>query len=143
VCEDPSFGDPVVLYDQLADRWLISQFAGTGVPTDECIAVSTGLDATGSWNRYDFQLGTDFFDYPHLGVWPDAYYMTMNVFNSTGTAFLGPQPFAFDRAKMIAGQPATFVTTTDPAVFAPANDAMLPADSTARPSRRPARPHRS
>jgi hypothetical protein len=100
-----------VLYDQLAGRWLISQFAGASVPTDECIAVSTSNNATGSWNRYAFHLGTNFFDYPHLGVWPDAYYMSMNVFNSSGTAFLGPQPFAFDRAKMLAGLPATFITT--------------------------------
>src|SRR6267143_172556 len=110
-CETAGHGDPVALYDQLANRWLISQFAGAGVPTDECIAVSTTSDATGSWNRYAFHLGSNFFDYPHLGVWPDGYYMSMNVFNSAGTAFLGPQPFAFDRAKMLAGQPATFITT--------------------------------
>ena len=67
-------------------------------------------DATGTWNRYGFHLGTNFFDYPHLRVWPDAYYMSMNVFNSAGTAFLGPQPFAFDRTAMLAGTAATFVT---------------------------------
>src|SRR5438552_1518539 len=110
-CETAGDGDPVALYDQLADRWVISQFAGAGVPTDECIAVSTTIDATGSWNRYAFHLGSNFFDYPHLGVWPDAYYMSMNVFNSSGTAFLGPQPFAFDRTKMLVGLPATFITT--------------------------------
>ena len=60
-------GDPVVLYDQLANRWVVSQFAGASVPTDECIAVSTTSDATGSWNRYGFHLGSNFFDYPHLG----------------------------------------------------------------------------
>ena len=111
VCQSSGSGDPVVLYDQIAGRWIITQFAGTSVPTDECIAVSTTSDATGTYFRYAFHLGSNFFDYPHLGVWPDAYYMSMNVFNSTGTAFLGPQPFAFDRAKMLIGQPATFVTT--------------------------------
>jgi len=111
VCESAGNGDPVVLYDQIAGRWIISQFAGASVPTDECIAVSTSSDATGTYFRYAFHLGSNFFDYPHLGVWPDAYYMSMNVFNSSGTAFLGPQPFAFDRAKMLNGQPATFVTT--------------------------------
>jgi uncharacterized repeat protein (TIGR01451 family) len=131
VCENDAWGDPVVVYDQLASRWVISQFAGfdtNGAMTDECIAVSTGSDATGTWNRYAFHLGTDFFDYPHLGVWPDAYYMTMNVFNAAGTAFLGPQPFALDRAAMLAGNPATFVTTRNAAVFSPSNDAMLPGD---------------
>jgi len=81
-CENAGDGDPVAIYDQLANRWVISQFAGPGVPTDECVAVSTTSDAGGSYNRYGFHLGTNFFDYPHLGVWPDAYYMSMNVFNS-------------------------------------------------------------
>jgi hypothetical protein len=48
VCEFNGSGDPVVMYDQLADRWVISQFAGVSVPTDECVAVSTTGDATGS-----------------------------------------------------------------------------------------------
>src|ERR1700704_654454 len=80
VCQTSGHGDPVVLYDQIANRWVITQFAGIGVPTDECIAVSTTSDATGSYNRYAFHLGSNFFDYPHLSVWPDAYYMSMNVF---------------------------------------------------------------
>ena len=103
VCQNNGSGDPIVLYDHIANRWIISQFAGTAVPTDECIAVSTTCDATGSYHRYAFHLGSNFFDYPHLSVWPDGYYMAMNVFNSSGTAFLGPQPFAFDRAKMLPG----------------------------------------
>jgi hypothetical protein len=111
VCQSNGNGDPVVMYDQLANRWIISQFAGVSVPTDECIAVSTTNDASGSWFRYGFHLGSNFFDYPHLSVWPDGYYMSMHVFNSAGTAFLGPQPFAFDRSKMLVGQPATFVST--------------------------------
>ncbi len=109
VCQTAGNGDPVVLYDQLANRWVITQFAGTSVPTDECVAVSTTSDATGTWNRYAFHLGSNFFDYPKLGVWPDAYYMSMNVFNSSGTLLIGPQAFAMDRAKMLAGQPATIV----------------------------------
>jgi hypothetical protein len=128
VCETSGFGDPVVLYDQLANRWVVTQFAGTSIPTDECIAVSTSSDATGSYARYGFHLGTDFFDYPKLGVWPDAYYMGMNVFNSSGTAFLGPQPFAFDRDAMLAGNPATFITFRDPAFFNPSSDQFMPAD---------------
>src|SRR5258706_8503775 len=126
VCETSGQGDPVVLYDQLANRWVISQFAGAPTVTDECVAVSTTSDATGSYNRYGFHLGTNFFDYPKLSVWPDAYYMSMNVFNSSGTAFLGPQPFAFDRAKMLAGQPATFVSTG--ITGGSGEDSYLPAD---------------
>ena len=139
VCETSGDGDPVVLYDQIAGRWIISQFAGASVPTDECIAVSTSSDATGTYFRYAFHLGSNFFDYPHLGVWPDAYYMSMNVFNSTGTAFLGPQPFAFDRAKMLNGQPATFVTTG--VTGGSSEEVYLPADldgSTLPPAGAPA-----
>jgi hypothetical protein len=126
VCQSSGHGDPVVLYDQIANRWIITQFAGSSVPTDECIAVSTGSDATGSWYRYGFHLGTNFFDYPKLSVWPDAYYMSMNVFNSSGTSYLGPQAFAFDRSNMLAGQSATFITpgTTGGS----SEDPFLPAD---------------
>src|SRR5215813_97133 len=139
VCQNNGFGDPVVLYDQLANRWIISQFAGVSVPTDECIAVSTTSDATGSFNRYDFHLGSNFFDYPHLSVWPDAYYMSMHVFNAAGSAFLGPQPFAFDRSKMLAGLPATFITTG--VTGGPSEEVYLPADldgSTLPPAGAPA-----
>jgi len=126
VCQNNGNGDPVVLYDHLADRWVITQFAGTSLPTDECIAISTTSDATGTYNRYAFHLGSNFFDYPHLSVWPDAYYMSMNVFDPTSRAYLGPQPFAFDRAKMLAGQTATFVSTTGP--LGGTVDPFLPAD---------------
>src|SRR5205823_10187557 len=111
VCQNAGDGDPVVLYDQLASRWVVTQFAGSSVPTDECIAVSTSSDSTGSYNRYGFHLGTSFCDYPHLGVWPDAYYMAMDVYNSAGTIRLGPQPFAFNRTAMLTGASATFITT--------------------------------
>jgi hypothetical protein len=137
VCATAGDGDPVVLYDQFAQRWLISQFAGSGTPTDECIAVSTTSDATGTWNRYDFHLGTNFMDYPHGGVWPDGYYFSFNVFNSAGTSYLGPQPVVFDRAKMLAGQPATFQTVSP---LGGSVDPFLPADvdgSTAPPANAP------
>jgi predicted lipoprotein with Yx(FWY)xxD motif len=125
-CESNGAGDPVVLYDQLANRWLISQFAGVGVITDECVAVSTTSDATGSYNRYAFHLGSNFFDYPKLAVWPDAYYMAMNVFTPSNPTYLGPQPFALDRAKMLAGLPATFITTG--ITGGPSEAPYLPAD---------------
>ena len=118
-----------MLYDHIANRWLISQFASAtgGAPiTDECVAISTTSDATGTYARYGFHLGSNFFDYPHLSVWPDGYYMSMNVFNSTGTSYLGPQAFVFDRAKMLANLPATFVSPRGP--LGGTVDPFLPAD---------------
>ena len=125
VCSSSGFGDPVVLYDKIANRWVVSQFAGSSVPTDECIAVSTTSDATGSYFRYAFHLGSNFFDYPKLGVWPDGYYMSMNVFDSSGSNFLGPQAFAFNRANMLTGAAATFVT---PGVGSSNQPSYLPSD---------------
>ena len=89
-CETQNAGDPIVLYDPLADRWLISQFA---FPASQCIAVSTGADPTGTYHLYEFDLG-DFPDYPKFGVWPDAYVMGANS---------NPRAFAFDRARMLDG----------------------------------------
>ena len=128
VCQTGGNGDPVVVYDQIANRWLISQFAG-GL-THECVAVSTTSDATGSYARYDYNLvsigGSALYDYPKFGVWPDAYYMAMNVFNSSGTVYLGPQAFAFNRAKMLVGDPTAEIQ--GPPRLSSANPPFLPAD---------------
>ena len=109
-CALSAKGDPIVLYDPFADRWLISQlgFASTpGVPPYyECIAVSQTPDPTGAYYLYAFQTpGNEFPDYPKLGVWPDAYYMTVNQFSSGGP-FNGTGAFAFDRARMLLGDPS-------------------------------------
>ena len=128
-CQSGS-GDPVVIYDQVADRWIISQFAvptGASVPQDECIAVSQTGDATGAWYRYDFHLTSNFLDYPKLGVWPDGYYMAANVFNTLGTSFLGPQPFVFDRVKMLVGDP-TATSQTRGIIGGSSEETFLPAD---------------
>src|SRR5262245_15366968 len=123
-------GDPVVVYDPLADRWVVSQFAipaGQSVPQDECIAVSQSGDATGAYYRYGFHLTGNFLDYPKLGVWPDGYYMSSNIFNTAGTAFVGPQAFVFDRTKMLVGDPTATVQT--PGITGGATEeTFLPAD---------------
>ncbi|HEX8077251.1 MAG TPA: carboxypeptidase-like regulatory domain-containing protein, partial [Chthoniobacterales bacterium] len=110
-CRVNNNGDPIVVYDQLADRWLLSQFAipgGTGPNGGyhECIAISQSGDATGAYYLYDFFLSsTRFEDYPHIGLWPDAYYMMTHGFNTAGTAYLGAGAYAFEREKMLAGDP--------------------------------------
>jgi hypothetical protein len=104
-------GDPIVLYDPLADRWLISEFGLTITPfpntsgvTHQLIAISTTGDPTGSYFVYDFPMPPGRFnDYPHFGVWPDAYYMSDNGFNFAATQELGSGFYAFDRAKLLQG----------------------------------------
>jgi len=106
-CQNENAGDPVVVYDQVADRWVISQFTDSGAPFFECIAVSQTADPTGAWYRYAFQTSTTKFnDYPKLGVWPDGYYMTANLFFLPST-WAGTGVYAFDRVKMLSGLAAT------------------------------------
>ncbi|MDP4013155.1 MAG: fibronectin type III domain-containing protein [Candidatus Nanopelagicales bacterium] len=106
-CADYNNGDPIVNYDQAADRWVISQFAVDGSTMYECLAVSTGSDPLGTYELYAFDYGTDFPDYPKVGVWPDGYYVTYNMFDAAGTTFLGVKTCALERAKMLAGLAAT------------------------------------
>ncbi len=89
-------GDPIALYDPLADRWLLTQFAE---PNHMCFAVSLTGDATGSYWLYQFDV-SEFPDYFKIGVWPDGYYMSAN--ESTYTAYV------FDRAAMLSGAAANY-----------------------------------
>ena len=102
-CQDNNDGDPIVLYDKLANRWVFSQFSVSTTPYLQCIAVSTSSDATGTYNRYSFQYN-NFDDYPKMGVWPDGYYETFNMFN--GNNFVGSDACAYDRAAMLNGTAA-------------------------------------
>ena len=117
-------GDPIVLYDHLANRWMVSQlqYDETFTQTAQCIAVSTSSDATGSYNRYQFDFGPNFPDYPKFGIWPDAYYNSINVFGTKG--FAGAEACAFDRAAMLAGATATAVCFQQPLSVS----SLLPAD---------------
>src|SRR5882724_5614314 len=112
-CETNNDGDPIVLYDKQADRWVFSQFSvrTPNVPNSlgpflQCVAVSTTSDATGTYNRYAFQYSA-FDDYPKMGVWPDAYYVTFNMFAPPSFFFAGADACAYDRNAMLAGQAAT------------------------------------
>jgi len=97
--------DPIVNYDRLADRWVISDIGISGTFT-ECVAVSKTNDPTGAYTLYSFSFGGNLNDYPKLGVWPTAsngaYLATYNIFTN-GQVFAGSQLCGFDRAKMLAG----------------------------------------
>jgi hypothetical protein len=109
VCATHNDGDPVVSFDILAGRWVLSQFVVGADPefSHQCVAVSETEDATGEYFLYDFVTDpVNFVDYPKTAVWPDGYYMSGHVFNSTGTAFLAGRIFVFEREKMLKGLPA-------------------------------------
>ncbi len=114
-CETQNDGDPIVLYDHLADRWLMSQFALPNnffgilfAPFYQCIAISQTPDPTGAYYRYEYQF-SKLNDYPKFGVWPDAYYLAINQFSPGSLQFAGQGVAAFNRAAMLAGQPAAMV----------------------------------
>jgi hypothetical protein len=130
-------GDPVVLYDQLADRWILSQFTTSGLtdptkPFWNCVAISTTGDPTGTYYRYAFETANfQFFpDYPKYGVWTDSYVITSREFGPTVEYGIGV--YALEKNKMINGQPARavsfFVDGNVPALLPLVGDGLLPAD---------------
>lgn len=128
-CEATNHGDPIVLYDHLADRWLMSQFALPSYPNGpfyECVAISQSSNPLGSWYRYAFQF-SKMNDYPKFGVWPDAYYMSINQFAAGTGGWAGAGVAAMERSKMLVGQPAQIIFF-DLFSANPNFGGMLPAD---------------
>lgn len=111
-CEANNDGDPIALWDDRAQRWVMSQFVAND-PGQQCFAISTTSDPMGSYHRYQFDFA-DFGDYPHIGVWTDgagqsAYLLTTHEFNLSPQQFLGAAAIAVERDRMLAGQPAAIV----------------------------------
>ena len=91
-CND---GDPIILYDDQADRWLFVEFSLCGSNEYMLIAVSSSPDPTGTYYAYSFDVA-DTPDYEKMGVWRDGYYMATNT--DPGTDI-----YVFEREAMIAG----------------------------------------
>jgi hypothetical protein len=135
-CTDPS-GDPVVLYDQFVDRWIVSQFTTrfTSDPQNDvfynCVAISQTGDPTGAYYRYAFTTGNFFPDYPKYGVWRDSYVITTREFGPTIEYGIGV--YALDKNKMVEGRPDAqivgfFLDGNDPDLLPLVGDGLLPAD---------------
>lgn len=132
-CESDNDGDPVVLYDQLAERWILTQFTASGPNFYNCVAISQTSDPTGAYYRYAFSTGSNFPDYPKYGVWPDAYYISTREFEGLTGPFIGVGAYAINRAEMIAGDPSPQVISflATPASAGGAynlGDGLLPSD---------------
>ncbi|MCP4898424.1 MAG: hypothetical protein GY906_15730 [bacterium] len=127
-CQDDNSGDPIVLYDQKANRWILTQFTASGPEYFNCVAISTSSDPTDTYYRYAFSTGTAFPDYPKYGVWPDAYYISTREFDGP---FVGVGAYAVSRQEMIDGNPnPTLISFLVPPGGTPYNvgDGLLPAD---------------
>jgi len=117
VCETNNAGDPIVLYDKLADRWLFSQFTSSNNPDGrQCFAISTTNDPLGSYHRYEFVFPGVFNDYPHIGIWDDesgersGYYFVTHDFSGS---FVQASYAVVERTEMLTGNPAQFVRFTN------------------------------
>jgi sRNA-binding regulator protein Hfq len=104
-CQNENAGDPVVLYDRQADRWLITQFTAAGPTFFNCVALSQTGNPAGAYYRWAFGTGGNFPDYPKYGIWPDAYYISTREFLGSAGPFQGVGAYALNRAQMIAGNP--------------------------------------
>ncbi len=131
-CTDPS-GDPIVLYDKLEDRWILTQFTTRG-PYYNCVAVSMTGDPTGAYFRYAFLTTTNdepfFPDYPKYGNWKKSYVLTSRDFGDFGA--YGISVYALEKNKMIAGNPNArmvhFFLDSDIVPINLLGDGLLPAD---------------
>ncbi len=113
-------GDPIVLYDQLAGRWLMSEFSQSG--NRLCVYISqTGNPVTGGWYNYDFT-APNFPDYPKYGVWSDAYYVGTN---ESG----GPAVYALERSQMLTGAAASMQRFTATSLSGFGFQMITPADA--------------
>ncbi len=124
LCATTNRGDPIVQYDRINQRWILTQFAFNAgfTQNSQCIAVSTTSNALGSYNLYEYSFGNVLPDYAKLGVWTDGYYITYNMF-TTGSAFAGGRACAYDKAAMLAGTAAVSVCFNSTTRFS-----YLPAD---------------
>src|SRR5262249_8251509 len=119
-------GDGIVLYDHLADRWVVSDFAYPSFPGTsfyQCVGVSKTADpVAGGWWLYALQIDPSnpsfLGDYPKFGLWPDAYYFSVNMF-SNNTTFNGVRVYALNRNSMLSGtgapNPGAIAFTITPA----------------------------
>ncbi len=118
-------GDPIILYDEEADRWMLSQFAvNTSNGTYwELIAISETGDPLGAYYQYAFEFPA-FNDYPKFGIWHDGYYASFNMFGE----YRRVAAAAFERDAMLAGDPEAQMILFDlPEGSAPWS--MMPADA--------------
>ena len=125
-CET-SYGDPVVLHDQLANRWILTQFT-SAAPFYLCVAVSQTSDPAGAYWLYAFSTGVNFPDYPKFGVWSGGYLASTKEFD--GATYAGVGTYALERSQMLIGGAAKalkVMLTTAGGLWRP-GDGLLPAD---------------
>jgi hypothetical protein len=127
-CQNSNSGDIIAQWDKLAHRWVMTQPVFSS-PYMTCLAISQTADATGSYYRFAFPQSAGFPDYPKWGLMPNAFFQSQNIFNNSGTAFLGVNVCAYERAKLLAGDAtAKQICIMDNSNGTLFDDSLLPAD---------------
>jgi Peptidase family C25 len=132
-CDANNFGDPVVVYDQFADRWILTNFAFTIIggnpiaPYYQCLAVSkTSNPVTGGWWLYAIRIDTGAIpantlgDYPKFGNWNDGcLYMAANGFapNFNGVIFASLNKADLESGATLRGALSFVSSASDPAAY--------------------------
>ncbi|MEP6945548.1 MAG: carboxypeptidase-like regulatory domain-containing protein [Acidobacteriota bacterium] len=138
LCSSTNRGDPILQYDRMADRWILSQFAfntsggSPAAPYLQCFAVSTTGDPSGTYYRYSLTFNSTspdgFNDYGKLGIWNDGYYTSFNIFGGSPAAQnTGAALCVSNRAKMLVGD-SSATTLCAPTTFYGGGASLLPAD---------------
>ncbi|MDA1053260.1 MAG: hypothetical protein O3C40_22645, partial [Planctomycetota bacterium] len=119
-------GDPIVLYDHLADRWLLAE----GLTNTVNVFISKTADPTGDYFAFEVTSPSPGgLHFQKFGVGPDAYYLTVQERDAAGGNFAS-SAFALDRANMLLGMtPRPFQRFTAPGLAGwPFLQALTPAD---------------
>jgi hypothetical protein len=124
-------GDPIVIYDRRADRWIMAQFTPRSpTPIYNCVAISQTSDPTGPYFRYAFSWGSFFPDYPKYSVWNNSYLLTSRDFGPNRA--YGISVASLERQKMINGDPGArmvrFFLDSAAVPLYLMGDGLLPAD---------------
>ena len=129
-CGSSNSGDIIAQWDKMAHRWVMYQ-PRFSAPYYDCFAISQTNDATGAYYTFEFPTynnSIDFPDYPKVGVWPNGYYVCPQRLPQP-PVYSGAMPCAYDRVKMLAGDPSAlgvcFLDNSNGTLF---DDSMLPAD---------------
>jgi len=128
ICAANNDGDIIAQWDVVAHRWVLAQNVFTGT-YGVCVAISTSNDANGTYNLYEFPVvNSGFPDYPKWGVWVNNYGQTWNNFGPGGSGFVGPVFCAYNRTKLLAGDPTAEQICHQYGISPNYNDSLLPAD---------------
>jgi hypothetical protein len=119
-CKDKPMGDPIVVFDEYAKRWVLTEFTAQG-PDKMCVYISKTADPIeGGWYTYEFK-APSFPDYPKYAVFGDVYYVSANEG--------GGAVYAMERSKMLAGKTATMVRKAVPGLAGFGFQSITPVDA--------------